>query len=122
MPSRALRTPLCLAALLSALLGACGGGGANAPLSPTSYPSITITPFSISTPPQAGVEAQFEGGICGGGNGQLTATWNFGDNTPTAHTGTHTYAQAGWFPLWVQCTDTSGSPWATVKGDIHVLP
>jgi hypothetical protein len=45
----------------------------------------------------------------------------FGDGTPTADSGAHTYERADWFSLSVQCTDTTGSPWATVRAEIEVL-
>ena len=117
-----------LGLILAALVGACGGGGtgtvptkANSLVSTKTYPAVTVTPAYLSVEPRAGVPVQFEGGVCGGGNGQLRAAWNFGDNTPTADSGAHTYARAGSFPFWVQCTDTAGSPVATVRAEIEVL-
>lgn len=131
MTTRKPRTPPCFAALrptvlivpMAILMCACGGGSPNSPLVNTkSYPAVTITGPAPRTTVHAGVEVQFDGGVCGGGNGQLTASWNYGDNTPLTPSNTHTYARAGSFPLWVQCTDTSGSPSAVVVGNILVLP
>lgn len=120
---RAALRPTLLTVPVTILMCACGGGSPNDPIaSPKSYPAVTVTIPSARSTVHAGVEVQFDGGVCGGGNGQLAAAWNFGDNTPIANTNTHTYARAGTFPLWVQCTDTSGSPSAMVVSNILVLP
>lgn len=135
------RTPLCLAAqpsasagavlsvLLIGFLCACGGGDeTRTPKDTTVYPAITITPAYRTTAAQVGVPVQFEGGLCGGGNGQLKALWTFGDGQEFTEsdfgiqTHTHTYAYAGYFPLRVRCFDTSTTTWATSSSYIEVFP
>ena len=106
--------------LLTALLSACGGGGDDAPPPPAAPipPAITITNVALSsTSPAAYAEnvLVFDGGVCGGGTGALTATWDYGDGTtlvvnPGANP-THTYAEAKTGPntVTVKCADTAGT-------------
>ena len=106
--------------LLTALLSACGGGGDDAPPPPAAPipPAITITNVALSsTSPAAYAEnvLVFDGGVCGGGTGALTATWDYGDGTtPVVNPGTnptHTYAEAktGQNTVTVKCADTAGT-------------
>lgn len=118
------KSMLCLG--LAALLLACGGGNDSPAPTATSYPAITLTPPVLSggkTHATVGVAESFEGGICSGGNGQLTTIWSYGDESDTTTSRTHTYTKAniGGFGLTVKCTDTAGTPWATMAAIISVI-
>ena len=114
---------LCLATLLCA----CGGSDETPTKASTARVPITITqPFQIATATARGdVPVQFGGGDCGGGNGQLTATWIYGDRSSSDNGKTHIYpvsATTQKYALTVQCNDTVNNPPATHTGFITVDP
>ena len=123
-----------VSALVVVLLCACGGGGGGGELrtlkDTTVYPPVTITPAVRLNEARAGVPVQFDGGVCGGGNGQLTAQWTFGDGqvviNPTDKS--HTYTFPGYYPLRVRCSDSSDgagvsyATWSTSSAYIEVFP
>lgn len=102
---------LSLAATLC--LAACGGGGSSSPptITPSGNPDGSTTALAVSNPslvtttPVAGSVVQFAGGVCSGGKGALTAAWTFGDGSATSTSGSHTYASAGTYLVWVGCVD-----------------
>lgn len=116
------------------LLNACGGGDASdvrlsdANASNKVGPAVTVTAPSLSggqSFAKGGVEAVFEGGICGGGNGQLSASWMYGDTSSSTASNRHTYpisSIAQFYNLTVKCTDTANNPPATVTSIIEVRP
>ncbi len=82
------------AAVSATLLSACGGGGGGDPIAP---PAIKVSPIALSKATPLAIaenELQFDGGVCSGGSGDLTASWDFGDKTPASASNTHTYATA----------------------------
>ena len=102
--------------LLTALLSACGGGGdeeAPAPAAPAPVAlAVSNITLSSSTPTAIAETAlQFDGGVCSGGSGTLTTSWDFGDGTTPSLSSTHTYAEAksGQNKVTVTCTDTTGA-------------
>lgn len=106
--------------MLTAVLSACGGGGDDEPAAPAAPPPPAITVSAValsSTSPAAYADnvLVFDGGVCDGGTGTLTATWDFGDGTtPVVNPGanpTHTYAEekAGPNAVTVNCADTAGT-------------
>ena len=108
-------------AILATMLSACGGGGDEPPPpAPVIPPAITVSSVSLSTStPRAFAEdpLQFNGGVCSGGKGTLTASWDFGDGTGTGSSNTHTYAEAnvGAKVVTVTCTDSAGTAGAAAK-------
>ena len=102
--------------LLTAVLSACGGGGDEAPPAPAAPAPVALAVSNItlsSTTPTAIAETalQFDGGVCSGGSGTLTTSWDFGDATAPSPLNTHTYAEAksGANTVTVTCTDTAGA-------------
>ena len=87
--------------------------------------SITQPHLSAATPVAfAGREVRFDGGICGGGNGPLRATWHFDDGTPDTASSTHIYASAGRYNVRVRCADGSGNEYkyALTMEPVEVFP
>lgn len=112
---------------LVGLLVGCGGGGDNSS-PPNGAPrdiSVTQPHLSAATPiATVGSPVQFDGGICGGGNGPLAVSWNFGDGSSNGRNGVHTYTSAGRYTLVVKCTDGSGNDfkWALTTEPVEVFP
>lgn len=99
-------------ATLATLLSACGGGKSDDPAPP---PAIKISPIALSKAIPLAIaenELQFEGGVCTGGSGNLTASWDFGDKTEASTSSTHTYATTtgnASYTVKVTCTDAAGN-------------
>lgn len=109
----------------AALLCACGGGDEIPAKATTVSTVITVTPPVLIAAARGGVPVHFGGGACGGGNGQLTATWSYGDGSSSDSGSTHTYPVAATtqsYSLIVKCTDTANNPWATITAIIQVAP
>lgn len=112
--------------ILTALLSACGGGGGDEPpppAAPPPPPAITVSAITLTPSPIAQNALQFDGGVCGGGTGTLTAAWEFGDTTGPSGSNTHTYAETatGLRTVTVKCTDTAGTTPVVGTLDITVL-
>lgn len=118
--------------LLPMLLNACGGGDASDVRLPDPNASSKVGPAVSVTAPYlsagyatGGAEAVFEGGVCGGGNGQLRAAWMYGDGSSSTASNRHTYPVRSttiFYDLTVQCTDTANNPAATVTAHVEVRP
>lgn len=128
-----LSQPL-LALCLAASLYACGGGDASDTRLPDANSANKVGPGITVTVPYltggkayttSGAEAVFEGGVCGGGNGQLSALWIYGDGSSSTAPNRHTYVTDNtirFYDLVVKCTDTANNPWATVTAHVEVRP
>ncbi|MBK7001951.1 MAG: PKD domain-containing protein [Rhodoferax sp.] len=97
-------------ATLATLLSACGGGKGD---DPAPIPAVKVSAIALSkATPQAIAEneLQFDGGVCSGGSGDLTASWDFGDKTPASTSNTHTYVTGdASYTVKVTCTDAAGN-------------
>ncbi len=97
-------------ATLATLLSACGGGKSDDPAPP---PAIKVSAIALSKATPLAIaenELQFEGGVCSGGRGDLTASWDFGDKTPESTSNTHTYTTGdASYTVKVTCTDATGN-------------
>lgn len=107
------------------MLVGCGGGH-DAPANYGPPRGLTITPVQLSaaTPvATVGSLVQFDGGACGGGNGPLAVSWNFGDGSSNGNAGVHIYTAAGSYTLIVKCTDASGNEfkWAMDTEVVNVV-
>jgi len=113
--------PFCLAALLVA----CGGGDVNES-QPTKLPSrlITMTRPDLTgdTPIIVGTTRQFDGGICAGGNGVLTAHWLYSDGPTGNPPNVHTFNREGNQSLLAFCTSSNGDPTDKHSLNLDVLP
>lgn len=96
--------------ILATMLGACGGGKGDDPAPASAPPVIKVSAIKASsaTPTNAQAELQFEGGVCSGGTGTLTALWDFGDGTGSGSYAPHTYDTDGTKTVTVTCTDSAG--------------
>ncbi len=114
--------------ILTGLLSACGGGGGDAPppAAPPPPPAITVSALSLnSATPNTIAEntLRFDGGVCSGGTGTLTAAWDFGDSTTVGSYAPHNYldSAAGTRTVTVTCTDTAGTTAGTATLRLTVL-
>jgi hypothetical protein len=114
--------------ILTGLLSACGGGGDEPPppAAPPPPPGITVSALSLNstTPkPYATDALQFDGGVCSGGTGTLTAAWDFGDGNGSGAYAPHTYLDsvAGTHTVTVTCTDTAGTAAGVATLQLNVL-
>lgn len=114
---------------LAAVLVGCGGGDAN---SGNYGPprDITITKIALSDANHVavgGLPVEFDGGVCGGGNGPLRVKWTYGDGSEGG-TGVHTYpipnapSVSTRYTVRAKCTDASGEDlkWALDTLDFYV--
>ncbi len=111
-----MRNSVLTCSLISAcLLTACGGGGGGGGASGGSggAAKITVSNPTASSNVVAGTAVTFGGGACGGGQGTLSASWDFGDGSVKASSGTHTFTAAGTYSVSVTCTDSSSDPSVT---------
>lgn len=115
--------------LLTALLGACGGGGDDEPPPPAAPPpaAVSVSAVTLSARAIAEQPLQFGGGVCGGGTGTLSASWDFGDGTVVvnpASNPSHSYADAdaGTKTVVVTCTDTASTPVGKASLKLTVEP
>lgn len=97
-------------ATLATLLSACGGGKGD---DPAPIPAIKVSPIALSKATPLAIaenDLQFDGGVCSGGSGDLTASWDFGDKTPTSTSNIHNYAIGdASYTVKVTCTDAAGN-------------
>jgi hypothetical protein len=120
--------------LVAVLLNACGGGDASDVRLPDPNaankvgPAVTVSAPYLSggrTYTTGGTEEAFEGGVCSGGNGHLSAAWLYGDGSSSTPSNRHTYpirSTTVFYGLTVQCTDTASNPTGTVTAIVEVRP
>lgn len=108
-------SPLAVA-ILATVLSACGGGGEDAPppAAPAPAPVIKVSALALnSATPRAIADTllQFDGGVCSGGTGTVTSSWDYGDGTGATTLSTHTYTDTteGVKTVKVTCTDSVGA-------------
>lgn len=109
------------------VLGCGGGGPTSGDYGPPKAITVTRIALSAATPVAwGGSPVQFDGGVCGGGNGPLRARWSYDSTDGPA--GVYT------FPIpvapkvmqthvvRVKCTDASGDDfkWALDTLDVNV--
>jgi hypothetical protein len=109
---------------LVSLLSACGGGGGGdtspsatsttttptVPTTPGTHPALTVTAVTLNNAtPTVGTALSFTGGVCGGGTGSRSVSWNFGDGSAASGAGIHTYTSPGSRSVTVTCSDSFGT-------------
>lgn len=110
---------------LALQLCACGGGDSGSTKAASGSVALTVSAPVWTTTPRGGVAFTFGGGACGGGNGEYTALWSYGDGSASTIDRTHTYpvsATTQFYQITVTCTDTASDPAASITLPVSVDP